>query len=304
MDTKDISGVSFEKVVARIQQMMDTNSVVTHNENLVDRVGNTRQFDVVIRGQFGGRPVLGVIECKDHSRKMGPETIEAFAKKSENLGANLRLIVSKKGFTEQALKLAKHEHIGCLSLLPQDPKQLGFSIGNMFYGVIKIWEILKIDIHFAVSPCPFKTFNIDTVKWKDKAVINWFRKELFTTYCDTNEETTHVLELLFDKPQNFEIEGQEFALKGITCYANRIIKKKRQWFSWSGDAFWDWHTNQLSVPVQGTLTGSAVSTDLSTWEDYDGEMLSNHGIADVILYKTQTWDSSRDEEVPDLSDIL
>ena len=176
MDTKDISGVSFEKVVARIQQMMDTNSVVTHNENLVDRVGNTRQFDVVIRGQFGGRPVLGVIECKDHSRKKGPDTIEAFAKKSENLGANLRLIVSKKGFTEQALNLAKHEHIGCLSLLPQDPKQLGFSIGNMFYGVIKTWEDLKMELHFAVSPCPFKTFDIDTVKWKDKAVITGFGK--------------------------------------------------------------------------------------------------------------------------------
>jgi hypothetical protein len=174
----------------------------------------------------------------------------------------------------------------------------------MFYGVIKTWEDLKMELHFAVSPCPFKTFDIDTVKWKDKAVINWFWKELFTTYCDTNEETTHVLELLFDKPQDFEIEGQEFALIGITCYANRIIKKKKQWFSWSGDAFWDWHTNQLSVPIQGKLTGSKVSTDLSTWEDYDGEMLSTHGIADVILYETQTWDSSKDEEVPDLSYIL
>ena len=304
MDTKDISGVSFEKVVARIQQMMDTNSVVTHNVKLKDRVGNIRQFDVVIRGQFGGRPVLGVIECKDHSRKKGADPVEAFATKSENIGANLKLIVSRKGFTDQALKVAKDKNIGCLSLLPQDPKQLGFSIGNMFYGLIKTWEILKIDIHFAVSPCPFKTFNIDTVKWKDKAVINWFWKELFTTYCDTNEETTHVLELLFDKPQNFEVEGQEFALKGITCYANRIIKKKKQWFSWSGDAFWDWHTNQLSVPVQGKLTGSEVSMDLSTWEDYDGEMLSTHGIADVILYETQTWDSSKDEEVPDLSYIL
>ena len=284
--------------------MMDTNSVVTHNEKLKDRVGNIRQFDVVIREQFGGRPVLGVIECKDHSRKKGSDSVEAFAKKSENLGANLRLIISKKGFTDQALKTAKHENVGCLSLLPQDPKQLGFNIGNMFYGVIKTWEILKIDIHFAVSPCPFKTFNINTVKWKDKAVINWFWKELFTTYCDENEETTHVLEVLFDKPQNFEVEGQECSLKGITCYANRIIKKKKQWFSWSGDALWDWHTNQLSVPVQGTLTGGAVNIDLSTWEDYDGEILSNHGIADVILSKTQTWDSSKDEEVPDLSYIL
>src|ERR1700694_2881048 len=101
-------GIALEKAVARIQQMMDANSTVHHNETLEDRVGNKRQFDVVIRGQFGGRPILGVIECKDHNRKKGPADVEAFAKKSENLGANLRLMVSKKGFPKQALKLAKH----------------------------------------------------------------------------------------------------------------------------------------------------------------------------------------------------
>src|SRR5215831_18005210 len=91
---EDLPGISFEKTVAAIQQMMDPNSTVTHNEKLTDRVGNKRQYDVVIRGQFGGRPVLGVMECKDHSRKKGPDAVEAFAKKSENLGANLRIMVS------------------------------------------------------------------------------------------------------------------------------------------------------------------------------------------------------------------
>src|SRR5262249_34320104 len=105
---KNAPGVTLEKIVARIQQMMDPNSTVTHNESLVDRVGNKRQYDVIIRGQFGGRPVLGIIECKDHSRKKGPDAVEAFAKKTENLRANLRIMVSKKGFTEQALKLAQH----------------------------------------------------------------------------------------------------------------------------------------------------------------------------------------------------
>jgi hypothetical protein len=86
---RDVPGIGLEKIVARIQQMMDPNSTVTHNEVLEDRVGNSRQYDVVIRGRFGGRPVLGVMECKDHSRKKGPDAVEAFAKKSENLGANL-----------------------------------------------------------------------------------------------------------------------------------------------------------------------------------------------------------------------
>ena len=130
------TGVSLEQIVARIQQMMDPHSTVTWNEWLTDRVGNRRQYDVVIKGEFGGRPILGIIECKDHNRRKGPADVEAFSKKLENLGARLGLMVSRKGFTPQALELAKHEHIGCLSLLPDDPVQAGFSIGCMFYAVI------------------------------------------------------------------------------------------------------------------------------------------------------------------------
>jgi hypothetical protein len=52
----DAPGVGLEKVVARIQQMMDRNSTVTHNEWLVDRIGLRRQYDVVVRGQFAGQP--------------------------------------------------------------------------------------------------------------------------------------------------------------------------------------------------------------------------------------------------------
>jgi hypothetical protein len=103
---------------------------------LQDRVGNWRQYDVVIRGSFGGRPALGVMECKDHNKKKGPADVEAFAKKTENLGANFRVMVSSKGFTPQAMKLAKHEFIGCLSLIQSDTGEVGFSIGDTWYGVL------------------------------------------------------------------------------------------------------------------------------------------------------------------------
>jgi len=61
--SKDKSGKSLEKAVARIQQLLDPGSVVTHNEHIVDRLGNRRQFDVVIRGQAAGRNYLGVVEA-------------------------------------------------------------------------------------------------------------------------------------------------------------------------------------------------------------------------------------------------
>jgi len=82
------------------------------------------------------------------------------------------MIVSKKGFTKQALKLAKHENIGCLSLLPEDSAQVGFSIGDMWYGVIRMWTNMRLVIHFAVTPAPMATFDASTVKWSGKPVIN------------------------------------------------------------------------------------------------------------------------------------
>jgi hypothetical protein len=305
---KDAPGVSLEKVVYRIQQMMDPNSSVTHNQWLEDRVGNKRQYDVVIRGQFGGRPVLGVIECKDHSRKKGPAAIEAFAKKTENLGANLRLMVSRKGFTEQALKLAKHEHIGCLSLLPEDPAQVGFSIGDMWYGVLRLWTNVRLVIHFTVARAPIATFDSNTVKWKGKPVVNWFLKELFTTYAEEAKEGEYTLQLKFDQQRNIEIEGQEYPVMGISCIATRVYKKKRKWVNWSGDALYDWHTGQFTIPPGGVIVGSAVETDLSEWPDFEGDIPgiesgSRPGFVRAVIYEVQKWDNSKDNEVPDLGSL-
>lgn len=301
-------GLSLEIIVSRIQQMMDQSSSVTHNEYLEDRVGNKRQYDAVIRGQFGGRPVLGVIECKDHSRKKGPDAIEAFAKKTENLGANLRLMVSRKGYTKKALKVAKHENIGCLSLLPDDPNQVGFSIGDMWYGVIQMWTNVRLTIHFALDSSPIATFNADSVRWNGKSVANWFLRELFTTYGTEKQEGDFAFELKFSEQRNIEIEGQEYPVVGITCYATRIYKKKRKWVYWSGDAFFDWQTNLLTIPPKGTVTGSAVETDLREWEDYEGELPEigeepKTGFMQVILFNTQNWDSSKDKDTSDLSSL-
>ena len=305
---KDAPGTSLEKIVCRIQQMMDTNSSVTHNEWLKDRVGNRRQYDVVIRGQFGGRLVLGVVECKDHSRKKGPDAIEAFAKKTDNLGANLRLMVSRKGFTKQALRLAKHENIGCLSLLPEDPGQVGFSIGHMWYGVLRLWTNIRLMIRFSAATVPIATFDSKTVKWNGKPVSNWFLRELFTTYTEESEEGELTLKLDFKKQRNIEIEGREYSVIGIACIATRVYKKKRKWVHWSGDAFFDWHTGQLMIPRKGVLVGSAIETDLSEWPDFDGnipEIWSNSEPSFLrgFLCNDQKWDNSKDDEVPDLESL-
>jgi hypothetical protein len=217
-------------------------------------------------------------------------------------------MVSKKGFTEQALNLAKHENIGCISLLPEDPKQVGFSIGDMWFGVVSVWTKVRLQIHFALPPAPMATFDSSTVKWDGKPVINWFLRELFTTHRKETKEGEHALKLVFDEQRNIEIDGKEYAVTGITCLAIRVCRKKRKWVNWSGDAFYDWHTGKFTIPPGGTVVGSAVEPDLSAWPDYEGEIPelgkgAAPGFLRGIIYNTQEWDHDKDNEVPDLASV-
>src|SRR5688572_16049589 len=100
-------GIPFEKAVAAVQAMLDPAAEVTHNTRLRDRLGHWRQFDVVIRVKAAGHEILGVIECKDLQRPIGTPELNAFADKARNVRANLTLLASKRGFTKQALELAR-----------------------------------------------------------------------------------------------------------------------------------------------------------------------------------------------------
>jgi hypothetical protein len=97
---KDKTGKTLEQAVGRIQQMFDLKSTVTYREHIINRLGISREFDVIIRGEYAGQPILGVIECKDWKNKVGTPELDAFITKTRDINANLRLIVSPKGFTE------------------------------------------------------------------------------------------------------------------------------------------------------------------------------------------------------------
>lgn len=303
-----LPGLSLEKTVARIQQMLDPESTVTHNERLVDRVGNSRQYDVVIRGTFAGRTILGIVECKDHSRRKGPDAVEAFAKKCENLGANLRLMVSRCGFTPQGLSLAKHEGVGCLSLLPENPEGVGFSFGDYWYGVTRLWLNLRIGINPLPHPEFLRNVDPNDILVDGKPVAKWFLRELLTKYQDKTEEQDHTLTVTFSEPRVLTCAGKRVEVAQVFCIARRQYTRKRRWVTWSGDALYDWHQGAFTLPDKGILRGSVIETDLDAWPDYDGLLPDETGgpkqinFATATLVKQQKWLESENSQVPDLTD--
>lgn len=294
-------GVALELVVARIQQMMEPNTKVAHDEWIVDRFGIKRQFDVTVRGRFAGREILGVIECKDHSRKKGPDAIEAFAKKAENINANFKYVVSRKGFTKKALTLSEKEGVGCLSLLPNDPKQVGFSVGEFWYGIIKTWGNLILNITFPTAPVPVQGFALENVRWNGLRVIDWFMKEFLTTQSDKDEKEVATVALTFDQVRKIEIDGTNYDVVGLACTATRVFQKKRRWVTWTGDALYDWHTKTFTIPPQGSVVGSSIVTNFVEWDDFHGEIPDKVDFLRCVLHAEQMWNDS--VQVPDLESL-
>lgn len=298
---KDKSGKRLEKAVARIQQMMDKDSVVTHNEKITDRLGIERQYDVVIRGTFGGKSMLGVIECKDHNRKKGPADVGEFAKRTEHLGANLRIMVSSKGFTRQALKLAKHEFISCLSLLRQDPED-GVIIGQFWYGIIRRWKDVRLVLRFSTPVLNLGEWSYDGLLWRKQPIMNWFLNELFTKHA-TRDPGNYYLSLSFPEGLLVELNGSEYIVAELGCRGTLVAGKKRKWVSWAGDAYFDWHKNQLQVPAGTPIVSSAVETDMALWEDYEGEIPQKARAMELLLIVTGGQRLQDDDPIPDLMSV-
>lgn len=279
-----LSGVEMEKVVLHFQRLMGPEATVEHDQKLKDRLGHMRQIDVLIRGKFGGWPTIGIIECKDQTRPKGLDDVEAFAKKTEHLGAGLRLLVSRKGFTKTALNLAKHEHIHCLSLLPHDSHRFGIEIGEWWYGVITQWIDFKLTV-FWENPTTIEQFALEEVLWQDKPVFNWFWREFVVTYRDRTRHGSLTIDLTFDHVTNVVIRGQEYPAKALSCSATGIFMKKRNWITYSGQAFFDWHTGKVVIPSGQKVDTKPVEENLFLWEDYTGEIPAIGDLTDSRLMR-------------------
>jgi len=295
--SKDKSGKSLEMAVARIQQMLDPGSVVTHNEHIVDRLGNRRQFDVVIRGQAAGRDYLGVVEAKDWSSKVGTPEVEAFVKKARNVNANIVLMVSKMGFAEPGLRMAKHEGVGALSLLPDDPIDAGFSVGILCYAKRYEWDRYEVSVYGKAAGSLEVVTDFRSVLLDGKPVLDWFAKELSTTYMDaTGPEPTHI-EVKFKTVVTLQIEERPVDATRLTMTAYRICHTKRGFAQVTGDAFYDWQANGISWPIGGKLQFQVTEEMVREWEPFTGEVPSEKEFLGLVIKEFIGTDYARQDVI-------
>lgn len=121
-------GIKYELFVQRLMQAIlsseneggQKNIVVRHNENISDRFGIKRQFDVLWEYEQGGITYKTVIECKDYNQPVSIEKIDALLGKLADFPAVRGIIATTKGYQSGAIEKAKNNGIELLCIREQN----------------------------------------------------------------------------------------------------------------------------------------------------------------------------------------
>ena len=112
-------GRSLEKLVASLERALGGKDgvKVESPKHLPDRVtGELREHDVVITFPTMHHEMTLAIECRDRSRKVTVNDVEAFVSKCQDTKIHKGVMVSPKGFWKPALTKAKNSGVTCLAV--------------------------------------------------------------------------------------------------------------------------------------------------------------------------------------------
>ena len=124
-------GKSLEQLVAAIERILagNDNVVVESPKYLLDRItGSQREHDVLITLKGSHHISTIAIECRDRSRKITVNDVEAFSAKCNDTGIDRGIMVSLKGFTKSAL--AKGQFLGIRFLLLSEVSSFNWLLAN------------------------------------------------------------------------------------------------------------------------------------------------------------------------------
>ena len=104
-------GHQLEKTIRLIQETFkdSENTKIFSNYKIPNESENKREIDVLIVSKINDFEIYIAIECKDYSKKIPVEKIEAFQSKCDRIKKiNKKIFVSSKGFQLDAINSAKY----------------------------------------------------------------------------------------------------------------------------------------------------------------------------------------------------
>lgn len=107
----------FQRLIYLLHHQLHGRAKVTESAMLPDRLGGIAQeIDVLIEETIGQIPMLIAVECRDHQRRATLEWVQQMWGKHQHRVDKL-VLVSRSGFTQEALEAARRYGIGTMNLL-------------------------------------------------------------------------------------------------------------------------------------------------------------------------------------------
>lgn len=244
--------------------------------------------------------MLGVFECKDLKRKVGTPEVDAFVTKANDINANFKVLMSRRGFTGTALKKCQHYGIQPLSLIASDPANRTFTIGTWWYAEVCRWSQIKVSIHLAFEPLEPVEFQAEELTIGGRRILDWFKNYLLDQ-DKVIEGQGWVVDIatVFDEPQVVvKGDGTSYVCSAISFGAERVCEHLEHFVGLSGAGFYNWQTKQATFPPNTQIVSDAVPMDFSQWSPRT-QRVTTPGFIELSLKANQI-SFERVEDVPPL----
>ncbi|MBD9524676.1 restriction endonuclease [Ensifer sp. ENS02] len=145
----------FEKLISRIEKMLAPfGAEVKSPDRIRDRVtGRLREVDASIRHVVGSVPILITIECRDRKGRQGVPWLEQVRTKKESIGAAQTIVVSRSGFTPEALMFAQAHGLIVRSIQEVDDEFILRCVGGLQIACHRVaWKDVSASIKFRREP--------------------------------------------------------------------------------------------------------------------------------------------------------
>jgi hypothetical protein len=109
--------VDFETFVKSIirDQLSDSNIQIHHRRRLRGkRSGYSHEIDLSFEIDLVGTQVLVIVECKAYQRPVSVDDVLEFCSRIDDIGAHKGILVSTRGFTDGAIRLAESKNVAMI----------------------------------------------------------------------------------------------------------------------------------------------------------------------------------------------
>jgi hypothetical protein len=224
-------------------------AIVTEGEWIKGPDGRL-DMDVAIRGKMASKDILMVIECKDYdinkTGKVGRELVDALDSKRLDLGADISMICSNSGFTEDATRKASRKNIGLISVLKMNDELIKLKVFKELYLRRIVFGKWDFKFHFPEGTSPNITVeNLDKIRIGNNYLNDWLQQKAinFASRFPFNKEPI-MASFAFKEPQEFICESKLILMMKVEVHFSYNI----EWFSQvveidAGKGFFD-HINQ------------------------------------------------------------